>query len=405
MANVACLLTTENGMDWLRYAVLGVCGAIVLIAFICGIVKGYSNFSRRPTSWAFGCAVFVLLEALWHEENFLLNLFQLQLDPVIYSFASTIIWLVAALLARWLVFGLMSLLIKWSKESKKKKAAKIAKKIEEEGEEILPDENKEYKGLPADGVCKPGAINRLFGGVFAALNTAAVLTLILSLAMLVIDLTPLRPTLGWLYAGELGWLWQYVPKYTLDFVVIAFIALIIVKGYKVGALYGVRKIGIFLAYIAALVGSFWLPFSSFAAEGGFLAFLGTIAQKGAALLPEMIPLNIGMAIFQVVEGIVLAIVLCLLVKLLGWLLGKLLDFVDNVPVLYVIDGAIGAVVYTALAFAIVAVIITVLYILEHYGVFAASSAFTSDSPIMGGAFALCDKLLRPFLEELAFILM
>ena len=128
MANVTTLLAvgSEQLIQWIA---LGVCGVIVLIAFIAGLVKGFSNFGRRPISWAFGCAAFLVLETLFHENNFLLNLIGLKLEPAVYSFVSTLVWLVAALLARWILFGVLGLIIKGSKNRKTKKAEKVVEFI------------------------------------------------------------------------------------------------------------------------------------------------------------------------------------------------------------------------------------------------------------------------------------
>ena len=400
MANVTTLLAvgSEQLIQWIA---LGVCGVIVLIAFIAGLVKGFSNFGRRPISWAFGCAAFLVLETLFHENNFLLNLIGLKLEPAVYSFVSTLVWLVAALLARWILFGVLGLIIKGSKNRKTKKAEKVARAEKVGGEEFLPDENKPYTPLPVDGYIKPGPLNRLFGGVFAALNTAAILALLLSVAMVIISATPLRGSIEWLYTGSFEAIWNYVRTYALDFVLIGLIVMIIAKGYKVGVVYGVRSIGVFFAYVAAVVGAFYLPFSPLVEEGNAFGFVTTIVVKIANILPEVIPMAIKVIAIKVVVGILLAIVLCLLVKLIAWLLDKLLELVDNVAVLTVIDGVIGAIVFMVIAAVVVVVLVAVLYLLEYYGVFMGSQLFTAKSPLLGGMYDLFDEFLRPMLEKLA----
>ena len=192
--------------------------------------------------------------------------------------------------------------------------------------------------------------------------------------------------------------------YTLDFILIALIVMIVVKGYKVGIVYGVRSIGVFVAYVAAVVGAFYLPFSPLTQEGGLLAFITALGEKVAAILPDMIPVGVTMIAFKVIVGLVLAIVLCLIVKLLAWLLDKLLELVDNVSVLTVIDGVIGAIVFMAIAAAVVVILSVVLYLLEYYGLFRGSQLFTSNSPLLGGLYELFDELLRPVLEEIALLL-
>lgn len=400
MANAMNLLAV-NSEQLIQWIALGVCGVILLIAFIAGFVKGFSNFGRRPVSWAFGCAAFLLLETFFHENNFVFQLLGLNFDPVLYSFLSTMLWLVVALLLRGIVFGLLGLMIQCSKNKKLKKVAQTEQEEKIGGEEFLPDENKPYTPLPVNGKIKPGPLNRLFGGVFAVLNMAVVLALILSVAMVILSITPLANSLSWLYTGAMETVWNYVHTYALDFVLIALMVLIVAQGYKVGALYGVRSIGVFLMYVAAVVGAFYLPFSPLTQEGAIFHFLTIAGEKVTAILPTVIPATIWMIAFKVVVGIVLAIVLCLLVKLIAWLLDKLLDLVDNVGVLTVIDGVIGAIVFIVIAAVAFALIVSVLYVLNYYGIFAASELFTPKSPLLYGSFELCDEFLRPLLETIA----
>lgn len=399
---VSSLLISFSDFKWVHWVVLGVAALILLIVFIVGCKKGFSNMSLRPVSWMFGCGLFIVLDYFLHDKCFITDIVAIE-NPSMASFASSMTWLVIALLARWIVFGLIYRFMKWSKNAKLKKAERNDVKEKETGEEILPDENKKYKALPINGKIKPGPLNRLFGGIFMMLNTAVVLATVLSLAMVILSVTPLYGKLEMLYTGDMEAIWTYVRIYALDVAMLAIFCAIIIKGYKEGLLNGVRTLGITLAKIAVVVFGLALPFLPMAAEGGALGFLSVGATSLAELipLPEMIPVNIVAIVIKVVFGIVIAVVGFFLVKLIGWLLGKLLDFVDRVQALWMIDGIIGAIVYAAIAFVVVVVIAIVLYTLEHYNVFMASELFSSKSPIMGGLFDLCDWKIRPLLEQIS----
>ena len=383
---VSSLLISFSDFKWVHWVVLGVAALILLIVFIVGCKKGFSNMSLRPVSWMFGCGLFIVLDYFLHDKCFITDIVAIE-NPSMASFASSMTWLVIALLARWIVFGLIYRFMKWSKNAKLKKAERNDVKEKETGEEILPDENKK----------------RLFGGIFMMLNTAVVLATVLSLAMVILSVTPLYGKLEMLYTGDMEAIWTYVRIYALDVAMLAIFCAIIIKGYKEGLLNGVRTLGITLAKIAVVVFGLALPFLPMAAEGGALGFLSVGATSLAELipLPEMIPVNIVAIVIKVVFGIVIAVVGFFLVKLIGWLLGKLLDFVDRVQALWMIDGIIGAIVYAAIAFVVVVVIAIVLYTLEHYNVFMASELFSSKSPIMGGLFDLCDWKIRPLLEQIS----
>ncbi len=398
------LLINFSEFQLVHWIVFGVCALLVLIAFCVGCSKGFSNLSLRPFSWAFGCAAFLALEYFLHDKCFIAGMLG-DADPAIVHFASTITWLVVALVARWVIFGGLYAIIKCSQNAKLAKAAAFNRAEKEGAEEILSDENKVYKPLPLTGKIKPGPLNRLFGGIFCLANVAVVLAAVVAFAMVVLSVTPLYDKVNWLYTGDMESVWGYVRALTLDCLMIALLCMIIVKGYKEGLLNGVRTLGITLLKLAAIAFGLALPFLPMAAEGATFGFLSV----GATKLAELIPLEGALAmlatilpiVFKVIFGIVIAIVLNLVAKLIGWLLGKLLDVVDNVDALWRIDGVIGAIVYAVIAIAVVAAIGVILYALEYYGVFVASQLFSAKSPIMGGMFEVFDVSLRPLLEKAA----
>lgn len=400
----SALLINFSEFQLVHWIVFGACALLALIVFCIGCKKGFSNLSLRPFSWAFGCTGFLFLELFLHDKCFIAGMLG-DADPAIVHFASTITWLVVALVARWVIFGGLYALIKCSQKAKLAKATALNRAEKEGAEEILADENKEYKPLPLTGKIKPGPLNRLFGGIFCLANVFIVLGAVVAFAMVVLSVTPLYDKVNWLYTGDMEKTWAYLRTWTMDFLMIALLCMIVVKGYKEGLLNGVRTLGITLLKLAAIVFGLALPFLPMAAEGGALGFLSV----GATKLAELIPLQGALAmlatvlpiVFKVIFGIVIAIVLNLVAKLIGWLLGKLLDVVDNVDVLWRIDGVIGAIVYAVIAIAVVAAIGVILYALEYYGVFVASQLFSAKSPIMGGMFEVFDVTLRPLFEKAA----
>lgn len=401
---VSALLINFSEFQLVHWIVFGAFALLALIAFCVGCGKGFSNLSLRPFSWAFGCAAFLASEYFLHDKCFIAGILG-DADPAIVHFASTLTWLVVALVARWVIFGGLYALMKGSQKTKLAKAAAINRAEKEGAEEILSDENKTYKHLPLAGKIKPGPLNRLFGGIFSLLNVTIVLGAVAAFVMVVLNVTPLYDKVTWLYAGDMESIWGYVRVLTLDCLMIALLCAIIVKGYKEGLLNGVRTLGITLLKLAAIVFGLALPFLPMAAEGATFGFLSV----GATKLTELIPLEGALAmltsilpvVFKVIFGIVLAIVLNLIAKFIGWLLGKLLDIVDSIDVLWRIDGVIGAIVYAVIAIVVVAAIGVILYVLEYYGVFVSSQLFSANSPIMGGMFEVFDVALRPLLEKVA----
>lgn len=396
---LATLLINFSTFGFAEWSVVGVLSVVALIAFICGAKKGFSNLKLRPASWAFGCAVFLLLEKSLRDSGLADALSSME-NSALISFIVSLISLTIALVARWIVFGIISVSIRCSKKRKLKLAEEIERREKETGEEILPDENEVYRPLPINGKIKPGPLNRLFGGIFAMVNTLLIVFTALALVFLILSVTPMYAKLGVVYTGSFADIWGFMHAYALDVLLIAIACAIVIKGYRDGILIGVRRLGIWLLKIAAVVGGFYLPFSPLAADGAAFGFLTVGAQKVAALipLPEIIPIVVTEAVCKVVFGLVLAVAMFGLSILIGWLLDKLIEAVDKSPVLWRIDGFIGAIVYIAIAALVLGLMIAVLYVLEFYGVFAASQLFTESSPLLSGAFGVCDTLLRPLLE-------
>ena len=396
---LAVLLINFSAFGLVEWCVVGALLIVALIAFIVGAKTGFSNLKLRPVSWAFGCAVFLLLEKFLHDKCFMNTLLPME-NPALASLIASLTWLIIALVARWIVFGLISVCIRCSKKKKLKLAEEIERREKETGEEILPDENKVYRPLPINGKIKPGPLNRLFGGIFSMANTLLILFTALALVFVILSITPMYAQLGVVYTGSFADIWGFMHVYALDALMIAIACAIVIKGYHDGLLIGVRGLGVWLLKVAAVVGGFYLPFSPLAADGAKFGFFSVGAQKLAALipLPEFISPVVMEVIFKIGFGLVLALLAFGLAILIGWLLGKLIEVVDESPVLWRIDGFIGAIVYIAIAALAVGGIIAVLYVLEFYEVLAASQLFTESSPLLSGAFGLCDSLLHPLLE-------
>ena len=333
----------------LPYALIGVAAIVVLIAFIVGAKKGFSGLGRRPLSWAFGCAVFVVLEIFLQE--ILATAFNW---GNIGEFLATLACLLAALIARFIVFAGMEAIFKIIFKNRLAVAEEIRAEETETGEFVALNENKLQKHIPFDGKEKPSAINRFFGGVFAVVIVAIVLGLIAAIALLVINITPLRAQLAFLYDnGTFALVFEYIRAYALDCLLIALLVIIVRGGYKSGLFNVVRTWGIFLAYIAAVGISFYLPFSPWVQEGRFFYVVTRVVNYVSKLLIGIIPPDFPIAVpehvvygaVKIIFGLVLCIVLCIAVKLTGWLFGKIQNAIDDSDVACVVDGVFGAAFY------------------------------------------------------------
>ncbi len=384
-----------------EWGVVGALALIVIIAFIVGCKKGFSNMSLRPISWAAACAAFVLLDMNLHQVG--VEMFEgMGMDSAMSNLFSGTMWAVAAVLARGIVFGAIAGLVACSKSRKVKKAAKVDYREKYTGEEVLPNENKAYKTTAINGKIKPGPLNRLFGGLFAIVNAAVVVSIIASIVFMILSLTPLKEAMAIVYAadGEFYAIWNFVHTNLLDFFMIAFFCTLVVKGFKDGILNGLRTVICPILTLAVVVFAFYLPFAPFAQEGEALGFLTVGAMNLANLIPltETIGIEIMLPIIQVLFGLVIAIVGSLLVKLIAWLLGQILKVVDKVSVLWFLDGILGAIVYAVIALAVLFVLVLILYSIEYLGGFKASMVFTEGSIIMNGFYKMFNVTVSTSLQ-------
>ncbi len=392
--------STFGPVEW---SIVGALALIVLIAFIAGCKKGFSNMSLRPLSWAAACTAFVLLDASLHQVGVDLFL-SMNLDATLADLLAGAMWAIAAIVARGIVFGIIAGLIASSKSKKLRKAAQVDYREKYTGEMYLPNENKAYKTMAINGRIKPGPLNRLFGGLFMIVNTAVVVAILASITFTVLYLTPLKDVMEIVYAkdGEFYPIWNFVNTNLLDFFIIALFCTIVVKGFKDGLLNGIRVVICPLLKLAVIVFAFYLPFAPFAAEGEAFGFLSVGAVNLANLIPltETIGIDAMVVIMKIAFGIVLAIVGGLLVKFITWLLGKILNVVDKVAVLWFLDGVLGAIVYTVIALAAIFVIVLILYSIEYLGGFKTSMVFTEGSILMNNFYRVFNVTVSTTIEDI-----
>lgn len=386
------------------YAAIGVAAIIALIAFIVGAKKGFSGLARRPLSWAFGCAVFIVLEIFLHE--ILANALNW---GAIGEFLATLACLLAALVTRFIVFAGLDAIFKAIFKRQLAEVEKIRAEETETGEFVCFDENKLQKRIPFDGQEKPSATNRFFGGVFAVIIVAVIVGFIASIAALIINVTPLRAQLAFLYEnGTFLLVFDYIRAYALDCLLIALLVVIVRGGYSSGLFNIVRTWGIFLAYIAVVGLSFYLPFSPWVQEGQFFHVVTRVVNYVAQLILGFIPADFPVAIpegvvyggVKIAFGLVLCLVLCLVVRITAWLFNKLQESIDDSDAACVVDGIFGAAFYFVVGVAVLAVICLALYLVKYYGVFDTSVFYSEKSPIINAFYGLFDQFLVPHLETL-----
>ena len=404
---ISSLLIKFSDFGWAEWCIVGIFAVIAVFAFIKGYRKGFINVKLRTLSWAFGCGVFVVLDKFLHDRCFVVTILQAISSKFRYaevaSFVSTATWMAVALLLRWVIFGAVHVYVSQYKARLLKKAAKIARREKETGEEYLPDENKVYKPLPIDGVIKSGPLGRLLGGFCQTMTAIAVAGTFVAIMLVVIRQTSLYQYLAPYNTGALARVLRLVKKYAVDIVWMTLGSVIVIKGYKDGILNGINTVGVSVVKVIAIAGAMYLPFTMLTAPDGMLEFLSIGAENLGARIDIPLPAIFKTTIVKLGFSIVLCAVAWVAVKMLAIGCDKLLDYVDDNPALWRVDGVIGALVYGIITLAVMAVMMFMMYSIEFFGTFPMSSLFIENSSLVGGAFKAFDVTIQPLLEEIRII--
>ncbi len=398
-------MITENTIAWLVISVLGV---VALIALVIGAVRGYTRLKPNGLVWVLACGLFLILEVSLVKSGTLAKL-------PIFSKATTnvanfIIAIAVVLVTTFALFGLFALIAKLATHSfnKKLKKAEKIKENEERGDDPIEiDANEEYSPLPINGKKAPRIINRIFGALTAMVNALCVAISILGVVSFVLLSTPLASSevLVGLYGESfLAPVWGFLSKHLLDFFAIAFVLFMLRKGWEVGFLEGVRRIIAFAGYTTAVVGPFVIMFMpKVTGAGAPLAFLGKFAGWLNSLLSSFIIPIVSVPMAKIAVAIVLAVLLFFVMLGINWFMKKAVDFIDDVKVLSGVEKSLATTLYFVFAIALIFAFMTVMYVLEHYGVFSYSNYFSSESTIMNGFYGAGDQWVKPLLETITEI--
>lgn len=393
--------------------VVMVCAVFLLIAFFIGFKKGGRRVSWSGCIWLITGVVYFLLH------RWLGKTIESWLQPVVSNFtaeesvaafaASFALAIVCILLAL-LLYGLFSLAFrpktKWKEREGVYKKDKNGVEYDDECEDY--DDYEKYRSrkvLVRTGYAKPSIFGRFVGGFICMLNTAAILIVVLSVALLAIDATPLKDgVLSFLYdSPAFTTALQYASDFTLDWLFIGIIFAIACKGNKNGLLETFRMLFVVFGTLAVLALSFWLPFSPFAnaVEEGGDYFLNAFVTRCTTMLETFgLAENICLIAGRVVAGILLAVTFLLLLALVNWILKKGVELVERVGFLRALDGALSSMIYLVVGVAVVALIGAVWCVFAHYGLFYATELFGEGSSLSSGLYNVYEIYLEPYLVQL-----
>lgn len=374
---------TENA----KWFAIGAAVLIVILALVAGFSMGWG-----PLTWAGACALFVVLELHFHDKNPILKIGAVEkLAPGVRDLVSTLSIAVVCIIAALAVFGIISMIVGPHGDPED----------EDEKDSDLDEGEKGRVVLKRRGGKRIFAASPVLSVLVTIVNAAVLALAMESLALVVVSLTPLKTgALKNVFENTLvANNWKYIHSYAFDFLIIGVLAAFAHAGFKRGMLRG--GLIVTIAFIAAIIVSFWLPFSKFAGEGAAFAFIGKGSDYFGDLIAKALPEQVSVVLGKVACGLVSCVALCIAVALVGLILRLIVSGVKRFFVFRLVDGVLSMAVMFAVGAFFCVLIMALLYILGHFEVFDASQLFGENASLSKGIFAAFDEYLKPWLEKLS----
>ena len=405
------LMAEQMAIDSLiPWILVGVCGLVLVIALIVGLVKGFRRIGFGGLTLGVACAGYLTIQLLLGDANPVKAIVLPEtLSAPVQGLIHSAITAVACILISLIVFGLLALAVRPAEKA-------VNRQYIVGGNRKAEDEEDEDDDWDDDGYFDPRSLkkqikrqdspcffNRLLGGIFGVINTAVILAFVVGTLLLIGYVTPFKDTfLKATYETEwVAFAFTYVQSYAVDFLIIAILMGAIANGYKSGIFEGVRALILRIGYLAAFVGGVYLAFSPLALEGQPLFFLNNFVVMIVTPLSEAVPIvpyDIAAVVSRAIVGVALGLVLDIVVFIIGWLLGKFADGSAEGGVMGFIYGIISAILHIAIGAVIVVVLAVALYCLQQYNVFAVGDLFNENSSLINGLFTLFEEQILPLLQ-------
>lgn len=380
------------------YALIA-CGVIVGIAFLVGFIKGFRRVAWGGFYWLVASAAYVFAYSMLGGYNVLSGMFPPEMASVA-EFAWALLLALGCMMVALLVYGILNFFLR----PREVLYTDEEVEIDELGfvyEEDWEDDGLDFveeKYIIKNGK-KPKLFGRLAGGFMGAVNAAAVLGVILSLFLFVIDGTAFKKGyIGYIFDVPLvQTVFTYASAYALDFITIGIVMAVTYRGYKRGFLGTTRKLIMFVGIVAILLACFIIPFTQFS----YIYFISRLIERCASMYTRF-DVFYQYLFGRITAGVVLAIPGIILIVLISVLLKKLVNAVKSCAFLRVVDGMFAAVLYAILGTVLVLVFWGLLYVLEYCGIFYVTDGLNEYATLSKRFMDFAEFFLKDFVD--AFLL-
>ncbi len=381
------------------YAVIA-CAVILGIAFLVGFIKGFRRVAWGGFYWLLASISYVVVYYMLGDNNMLSWMFAPEMASVA-NFAWAILLALLCMMVCLLIYGILGLLFRPREVLYKDKEVEIddlgfvyEEDWEDDGLDFVEETYIVKNGK------KPNIFGRLAGGFMSAVNVAAVLGVIISLFLFVINGTAFKNGyIGYIFDVPLVQsAFMYAQAYALDFITIGIVMAVTYRGFKRGFIGTTRKLIVFVGVIAILLACFVIPFSQFS----YSYFISRLIERCASMYTKF-DANYQYLFGRITAGVVLAIPGIIVIVVINVLLKKLVKGINACGFLRVLDGMLAAVLYAILGTLLVFVFWCLLYILEYCGIFYVSDGLNGDYATLSTRFlSFAEFFLKDFVD--AFLL-
>lgn len=399
MSSLYGILAMKTLMHAMPTYALIACGVIVGIAFLVGFIKGFRRVAWGGFYWLVASAAYVFAYSMLGGYNVLSGMFPPEMASVA-EFAWALLLALGCMMVALLVYGILNFFLR----PREVLYTDEEVEIDELGfvyEEDWEDDGLDFveeKYIIKNGK-KPKLFGRLAGGFMGAVNAAAVLGVILSLFLFVIDGTAFKKGyIGYIFDVPLvQTVFTYASAYALDFITIGIVMAVTYRGYKRGFLGTTRKLIMFVGIVAILLACFIIPFTQFS----YIYFISRLIERCASMYTRF-DVFYQYLFGRITAGVVLAIPGIILIVLISVLLKKLVNAVKSCAFLRVVDGMFAAVLYAILGTVLVLVFWGLLYVLEYCGIFYVTDGLNEYATLSKRFMDFAEFFLKDFVD--AFLL-
>ncbi len=381
---------------------IGAGAAVVLIALLVGVCKGFRRVGKGVFYWFVVGGSFIAAHILFAEKN-----------PLEKSFTGglagykNVVWLLilftACILIGLIVLGVCKLLFRPVENDVKGYRSLYDDDFEAEELELTARNRRRDRkarrrdlAMEGEGENKVGFFSRVFGGLLCVLSLVVVLAAIAGVALVVMKETKWGNTLlGSVFElPVMETIMQYLSTYAFDFIAAGVVFGMVLWGYRRGFLGALRMLFKRFGVLLAVGAGFALPFIG---KFNSIGFIQSLLTKCSALVAKLSPMLASVG-GKILLGIVLAIVFAIAAALLNLLLKSLVRGVENSSVLCVVDGVFGCIVYLALGALAIAGIGALLYLLQAFGAYNTSRLF-EDGTFVGELYNVAEIIMGRLLAK------